>query len=74
MFEKSHVTFLFRIPENKFQKNSKNVFNYIYIYASKKMNIMKKLNFSKSEAFIYSRFITCNVKHFKSCFVKNFDD
>ncbi len=29
---------------------------------------------SKSETFIYFRFLTCKVKHFKSCFCFNFDD
>ncbi len=36
--------------------------------------ILKKC-ISKSETFIYSRFMTCKVKHFKSClFLFYFDD
>ncbi len=31
-------------------------------------------NISKRETFIYFRFITCKVKHFKSFFCFNFDD
>ncbi len=50
----------------------------LYRCISKKLNIVKKFcffgNISKSETFIYSRFITCKVKHFKSFFRFNFDN
>ncbi len=50
-----------------------NYFDFQYRCISKNLNIVKKKKFlyliSESEAFIYSRFITCKVKHFKSVFV-----
>ncbi len=83
----SKYLYALRVRFSRIELSDNIMYNYIIyfllIQANKQLRYMIQVHLNelecrekveKSETFIYFRFITCKVKHFKSFFSFNFDD